>query len=351
MILFDTSKILQQAQRPLIIIGQGLAREKISTLLEFSTQQQIPLAFSRLAQDYVPYSFSLNMGCVGIKGQPYSFDLLYGSDVILSLGCRLPTTMLPRPYNGMLFMVDQDINEIIRNRCVNYLIEDAGKILQELYALSEKPIDRTTWIQQCRAWKRQEKPWETLTGNQITIYKFITALDKLTDENDIICSDAGSSYYVTMQVLKFERGQRDLTSGAFAAMGISLPLAIGAAAAVPNKQIQCVVGDGSIELNVQELKTLSFMNYNVKVWVLQNNGYLSMRQWEDSHFEGRRIQTENQNLLNFEHVAKAFELPYTRLDKLEIMETTMANIMGKKGPELIEVVCDPNERIFDVVDP
>jgi len=93
------------------------------------------------------------------------------------------------------------------------------------------------------------------------------------------------------------------------------------------------------------------MNYNVKVWVLQNNGYLSMRQWEDSHFEGRRIQTENQNLLNFEHVAKAFELPYTRLDKLEIMETTMANIMGKKGPELIEVVCDPNERIFDVVDP
>ena len=117
-------------------------------------------------------------------------------------------------------------------------------------------------------------------------------LGKISSKNNILVTDAGSNYYVGGQVWNFENGQREVSSYTNAAMGLSIPLAIGAAVASPKANILAVTGDGSLELNIQELKTISHNKFNIKLFVINNGGYVSMHNWADafSRAEGLIIQ-------------------------------------------------------------
>ena len=127
-------------------------------------------------------------------------------------------------------------------------------------------------------------------------------------------NDAGSANYVCSQGLKLREGQRELTSGAFYSMGVALPLAIGASVTEPEAQVIAITGDGSIELNIQELRTMSHNNLNIKLFVINNGGYASIRKSQDDMVGGR--YTDDQEVLNFSKVANAFELPFHILERL-----------------------------------
>ena len=132
-------------------------------------------------------------------------------------------------------------------------------------------------------------------------------------------------------------------------MGLSLPLSIGAAVAEKNNQILSVTGDGSIELNIQELKTISHYKLNIKTFVINNGGYVSMKKWQDNFFAGNRLDTEDLTgvgTLNFKKIANAFDLKYELIKNENEINKKLKRIMSDKVPYLVEVVTDPNQKIY-----
>ena len=130
-------------------------------------------------------------------------------------------------------------------------------------------------------------------------------------------------------------------------MGLSIPLSIGAAIA-SKKQVLSVTGDGSIELNIQELKTISHYKLNIKTFVINNGGYVSMKKWQDNFFEGNRLDTEENTgvgTLNFKDIAKAFNLKYFLIEKVSQIRNKLIQIQKNKNPCLVEVITDPNQKI------
>ncbi len=128
-------------------------------------------------------------------------------------------------------------------------------------------------------------------------------------------------------------------------MGVALPLAIGAAASEPESEIIVIVGDGSIELNIQELKTISHYDLNIKVFIINNGGYASIRDSQDSSCGGR--YTETSENLDFNKVAQEFSIPYRMIDDDCRIGDDVEDILSTKGPVLIEVVCDPNQKMIE----
>ena len=141
------------------------------------------------------------------------------------------------------------------------------------------------------------------------LYYFMDRLGKNSSKKNILVTDAGSNYYVGGQVWKFENDQKEISSYTNAAMGLSIPLSIGAAVASPKSTILSVTGDGSLELNIQELKTISHNKFNIKLFVINNGGYVLMHNWADTFFKGRRVDNPidtGDGTLNLKDVAKAF---------------------------------------------
>ena len=134
-------------------------------------------------------------------------------------------------------------------------------------------------------------------------------------------------------------------------MGLSLPLAIGAAveARKTGAQVFCVTGDGSIELNIQELQTVANYNLPIKVFIINNGGYASMRTWQETFFDSRYIGSTDDTgakPLNFAKIADAFNLPYALLENDKYFETKMEEIIELNGPQIIEVMCDSNQKLL-----
>lgn len=358
-------KLLKKSKRPLIIAGQGIriahAIDEFKKLIEYLN---IPVIFSRLGQDILPFSHNNNLGHGGTQGSRYSGYVMKQSDLIISLGSRLAipfigTNLDAFSEDAKIVMVDIDDAELKKPSIkIDLLINaDVKDIINKLLdKLSKERIsknilpDHKNWINECINYKEKYPIFiSEQKKNPIDLYYFVIRLDALSNENNIFVSDAGSSYYVTGQALRFEKGQREITSGAFASMGVAIPLAIGCSIANKDSQILTVTGDGSLELNIQELKTVSYYNLNIKLFIINNGGYASIRNTQDDLCEGRYIgsdQAAHNELLNLRNVAIAFDLPYHLIELYENIDNKILEVMNQKGPAFIEVVCDNKQKII-----
>ena len=352
-------KLLKDSRKPLIIAGQGIRMAKaITKFKELVEYLNVPVIFSRLGQDILPFSHKNNFGHGGTKGSKFTGLIMKQSDLILSLGSRLAV-----PFAGInldafskkakVIMVDIDEAELrkFKARIDLPLIRDVKEVITKILdKVSVMTLPNySSWLEMCRGYKR-EYPLVTPENkrNPIDLYYFVSRLDELSGENDIFVSDAGSANFVTGQALKFEKGQREITSGAFASMGLAIPLAIGCSVAKKDAQILAVTGDGSLELNIQELKTMSCYNLNIKLFVINNGGYLSIRNTQDTLCQGRYVGSDQRSeMLDFQKVADAFDLPYCNIKRYEEIDDKISEIIGRKGPALIEVICDNNQKIIE----
>ena len=222
---------------------------------------------------------------------------------------------------------------------ISMLLNDAS--FQTTYS------NHSDWLKRCiESKKNLPNVVQSCGGNPINSYYFVECLNRYSKDNHIFVNDAGSSNYVCSQSLKLREGQRELTSGAFYSMGVALPLGIGASVTEPDCQVIVVTGDGSIELNIQELKTMSDNNLNIKLFVINNGGYASIRKSQDDMVGGR--YTDDQKVLNFSKVSEAFELPFHQIDDFAKLDGRIPEILSSNGPQLIEVVCDPNQKLMEL---
>jgi acetolactate synthase-1/2/3 large subunit len=180
------------------------------------------------------------------------------------------------------------------------------------------------------------------TTNGINIYYFLSELSKRNKSDAITISDAGSAYYTTSQSLKIRNKQRYITSGAQADMGFTLPASIGVAVASNNKNIIGITGDGSFQMNIQELQTIVNFNLPIKIFVLNNGGYLSIRNTMDKFFESRYYGTDAGSGLSLPEVSKiglAYGIPCYILRTAKDLEEKLDEILNIEGPVLVDVVC------------
>lgn len=350
---------LAKSERPLVVAGHGVRlAHAVPEFLELVERLGAPVVFSRFGYEILPYSHRYNLGLAGLKGTRHCAWTMKNADLVVSLGCRLAVQLVGHRFDAFapdaeVVMVDIEADELKKPGVpVGLAIHADVKVFMGklLARLSHARLPNWKgWVETCQEMKeRHPMVVPEQRRNPIDLYYFMSRLDALSNERHIFVTDAGSNYYVGGQVFQFERGQREVTSGTFAAMGLTIPLAIGASVADPAAQVLAVTGDGSLELNVQELKTMSHYGVNVKLFVINNGGYLSMRNWQDNFFEGRRIDTaENTGAgtLDLEKVAHAFDLDYARIERWEEIDETLKTVLANDRPIFVEVVCDDHQKI------
>tara|TARA_R100001443_G_scaffold117294_1_gene141151 strand:- start:805 stop:1554 length:750 start_codon:yes stop_codon:yes gene_type:complete len=210
---------------------------------------------------------------------------------------------------------------------------------------------KAEWIDRCKRWKSK---WPIFKdsfiddSNGVNLYNFIEILNSVITKNETIVSDAGSAIYVPCQNLKLKEGQDFIISGAQADMGFALPASIGVYLADSTKNVLVVTGDGSFNTNIQELAVIRSLNVPIKIFVWNNNGYLSIRNTQSKFYEGRVYGTDKDTGLWFpelESVAKTYEFDFVKLSTNVEVRDNLLKIINNKNPMICEVICDPNQDI------
>jgi acetolactate synthase-1/2/3 large subunit len=347
--LYDIICDLKVSKCPLIVAGQGV-RDAVGGMKTIAEMLDAPIILSRMGLDTLPFSYRHNMGIGGIKGQMYNKQIMREADVVIAVGTSLSVAFAGSDLSffnrdAKIYMVDIESGEVqkFRHKIQAFIQTNASYFFTALKSgLGESGwvTPQTEWMSTCVERKTNGNAAKLAPRrNPIDIYYLAKMMDDMSTNNDVFVDDAGSIYYVAGQTLSFDKGQIELTSGAFASMGNAIPLAIGAAIANSDKRILAITGDGSLETNVQELKTLSYYDLNVKLFVINNGGYLSMRD------HGRTTVDERNAMLNLKKVAAAYDIPYYCIENCEDFEW-VRTVIKAVGPAFFEVMCDDKQKLI-----
>jgi acetolactate synthase-1/2/3 large subunit len=348
---------LRKAQRPIIIAGYGiyLANAK-EEFIKFIEKYNIPVTFTYLGIDFLPSDHPLYVGRLGTKGDRAGNFAVQNSDLVISLGSSLSVSVTGFRYETFAreakkFIVDIDENEHKKGTIsIDHILKANVKDFLRNCNIEYKT--NQFWINKCISWRNKWPVFNKIykdTTKGINIYYFLNELSKKNKPDSITISDAGSAYYITSQALQISKQQRYITSGAQADMGFTLPASIGAAVASNTKNIIGITGDGSFQMNIQELQTIVNFNLPIKIFVLNNGGYLSIRNTMDKFFESRYYGTDPKSGLTFPEIKKiayAYGLPYYRLETSEDLNNKLEEILSLEGYALVEVICPLKQDII-----
>lgn len=353
---------LKSAQRPVLLIGNGVRLAKgMDVLKQFVDKIQIPVVWSRLGQDLLEPDDPLAIGMSGMLGTTRAGNFaLQNADLVLCVGCRLSINTTGYEYQkfareARLVVVDIDRNEHSKQtvKIDKFIKADAFHFFRQLLDSDLSEVN-PEWRNKCTEWKNNYKPVDIPQSKDefINTYDFIDALSDVLPDNATVISDAGSTYYITSSSIRVsrKRNQRSITSAAQAEMGYSLPASIGAAYA-RNGLVVAMSGDGSLMMNIQELETLAYRQPNVKLCVLNNNGYSSIRYSHKPLFGDRVIGTDPScglGLPDFEKIANAFGLKYVKISKKENLKMQIEEVLAMDGAVLCDIICTPVQEFLHV---
>ncbi len=350
---------IKAAAAPLILVGTGVrlghAERELLALLD---KLEIPVVVAWNANDTVPFDHPLFAGMPGTVGTRAGNFAVQNCDLLLSLGCRLNIRMIG--YNRLDFaknayqiIVDIDENELKKPtvRADMPVLADVRELLLALLrAPYEKSPRHAAWVAWCRQLQHEYPvalPAYQNGGNgALNPYTFLDFLFlRLTARDRIVCAN-GSACVMTFQAAKIKAGQRLFTNSGCAAMGYGLPAAVGVAVAENTYRTVCIEGDGSIMMSLHELATVAHNDLDVKIFLLNNNGYHSIRQTQRNLFEGRFVGLDSESGVGFPDfslIARAFGIGYYRItDEAEQADVT-ARALGERGACLVEVFVDPSQ--------
>jgi len=349
---------LAVAKRPVIIAGNGIRLGgAVEEFRHFIESSKIPVAVSYLGADLLSSDHPLYVGRLGIKGDRAGNFAVQNSDLVISIGCHLSVALTGFEYElfareAELVVIDIDSQEHQKNtvKIGQFIHADVTEFFAKFSAV--KPVDDwAVWGETCRKWRGQ---WPVCLPayakeERINKYLFIEKLKDHLKADSVVVSDAGSSYYVTSQALKIRDRQRYVTSGAQADMGFTLPAAIGVSVARNGGEVVGITGDGSLQMNIQELQTLVHHQYPVKLVVWNNNGYLSIRATQRKFFAGRELGTDEESGVSFpstEKIAAAYGIAFDRVSQAEHLDNALEKMMAATGPMILEVMCPQDQEII-----
>jgi acetolactate synthase-1/2/3 large subunit len=362
----EVAEVLRKSSRPVILAGRGVMSSGASTALQrFATENRIPIVSTYLGIDGLATENEVYVGKIGVKGDRAGNLAIQNADVVLALGTSLHVSATGYEYSDFareakLIVVDIDpaTHQKETVKIHRFVHSDVGEMVSSLSAEAKGQSlpAWADWNENCRAWKSRYPVdlKEYSEGPEINIYKFVSRLSELAPENAVFVSDAGSAYYAVSQGLKISNSaQRYITSGAMATMGFTLPAAIGASfSAGPECPILAVTGDGSFQQNIQELQVIVQHKLPVKVFVLNNGGYLSIRASQKNYFESREIGAGPDSGLTFPDslkVASAYGIESEKVKDLADLDSAIARAIAWDGPFILDVSTPPDQLIIPTV--
>lgn len=354
---------LGAAKRPLILAGYGVRCAGAVELFRLLADQLgVPVVTSQLGKDVMFYDHPLFVGHPGPKGDRPGNLAVQTADLILSIGCSLhaQTTGWENELfapDAVKIQVDLDAAVLAREQLGVSLKIEAG-CTEFIRALCDRSVamrDLQSWRDCCSDWKQRfrvsAEPHEQ-SPEAINYYHFAEALSRALGDNDCVIADAGSGFYVMGQALRLGPGQRFLSSGSLGAMGFALPAANGAATTGQPGSAVCVTGDGSLMTNLHELATMKEYKLDVKLFVINNNGYVSMRNTQRDFCNGHYVGADASSgvyIPPIDALARSFGLPYIRCDAQDDLEAKVRETLAMKGPVLCEVIAMRGQKIIPAV--
>jgi acetolactate synthase-1/2/3 large subunit len=305
-VIAEICNMVRSSQRPVIVAGNGinLAGQR-KTFREFLDQTDIPFVTTFLSRDLVEYEHDQNLGMMGIKGNRVANFALQNSDCLLILGCSMNVTHIG--YDAKTFsphsrkiMIDIDSSELDKGIFAVDLAVCAD--LKNFFGRSHAvtTADISSWKQKCLTWKHKwpiyrEDVHRSDTGG-LNLYEIVESINRNMQPDDCFIVDAGQPCYILSTNGKYRQGCRYMTQAAQGDMGYAIPASVGAAFADPSLNITIVIGEGSFYTNMQELAVIRQHQLPIKIFVINNDGYMSIKQTQDKFFGGRRWGVSNSSL-------------------------------------------------------
>ena len=360
--LIKVVELLQNARRPLILSGVGIrAAGAVDLFRRLVDRMNVPVVTSQLGKDGLYYDHPLFVGHSGPKGDRAGNFAVQTADVIISLGCSLHSQTTG--WENGLFAPDAvkiqiDIDEaVLAREQLNVAIKiksDIGEFLSGIEPLVGEGFANDAWRNTCHSWKERyavsREPHDR-ASNAVNYYDFAEELSRALNGDECIVTDAGSAFYAMGQGFRVRREQRFISSGSLGAMGFALPAANGVATANGSATI-CVTGDGSLMTNVHDLAVTSHNKLNVKIFVLNNEGYLSIRNTQRDFFNGMFVGTDTDSgvfIPELESQAKTYHLPFLRCERSADLRSVIDRALSTDGPVLIEIVALRDQRMIPSV--
>lgn len=350
---------LRTAKRPVILAGTGIRLAGVQpAFIQLIEKLGIPVVTAWNAHDVLPTSHPLFVGKPGTVGTRGGNFVVQNADLLLTLGCRMNLRMIS--YNKFDFaknaykiVVDIDKNELKKPTVrvdlpVHADLRDAIAVLGRLpYAPQGAHGEWLRWCRDLDARYPAVLPEYFAKSRPLNPYAFMDRLFDAMDEGEKIACGNGSACVITFQAAKIKEGMRLFTNSGSASMGYGLPAAMGVSRAARDGRVVCIDGDGSIMMNLQELATIVHYRQNIKIVLINNNGYASVRQTQTNLFKPPLVGASEDSgvgLPDFSKIAPAFGLRYARVDSLEGIEEKLRAFLNADGPALLEAVVDDQQN-------
>ena len=347
---------MKNAQRPVIYAGSGVQLSGQAHLLrELALRLGVPMVAAWNSHDLLPNDHPCYAGRPGTVGDRAGNFTVQNSDFLLILGCRLNIRLVSynwKSFAPRAFKVMVDVDEAEMKKPILSIDLPIHADLRDF--LPAMSIMSSGWVSHHEgwlAWSRQKikrypvvLPEYWKLKEKVNPYCFMEALsERLLEEEVVVCGN-GTACVTAFQAIRIQPGMRLFHNSGSASMGYEIPAAVGAAVALPEKtRIICLAGDGSIMMNMQELQTVSGLKLPIKIFVLNNTGYHSIRQTQRNFFPDNIVgcgEDSGLSFPDFEKVAEAFDLPFRRIQKHGELGDAIHWVLNSHGPVLCEVMLD-----------
>jgi acetolactate synthase-1/2/3 large subunit len=358
----DTIEKMKQAERPVILAGHGIRLSGgINYFVELIEKLNIPVLTSICGHDLLWSDHPLYFGRPGICGDRHGNFIIQNCDLVLVVGARLGIRQISYNYSAFAreafrIMVDIDKAELDKPTLdINMKIHSDAKLFLNcmLNAIGDEKLEKKDkWISWCGK-VRTNLP-SILEDNPINqefvnSYSFADVLFKLLNKDDLVVTGNGTAYTSTFQIMHINKGVRVFANQGCASMGYDIPAAIGACIASNKNPVILITGDGSIQMNIQELQTVVYCQLPIKIFVLNNNGYLAQRKTQDSYFKGFYVGSESGSGVSCPdicRIADAYGIKSFKIKDEKDMDEIISRILKMQEAVLCEVYINPKQSLF-----
>lgn len=356
-------QMIMEARKPVLYVGGGATLSDVSEdLLAFAEMIQAPVTTTLMGMASFPQTHPLSVGMLGMHGTFYANMAVTDSDLLIALGARFDDRVTGKiatfAPHAKIIHVDIDPTSIKKNVRVDLplvgMLQDVLPRLNE--GLQEKGEELAEVVEATQGWRDQIDQWKEQhpmaykqTKTTIKPQYVIEKLRELTDDDAIITTEVGQHQMWTAQFFDFIQPRTFVTSGGLGTMGFGLPAALGAQAAFPERQVIDISGDGSFQMNSQELATLVQYRLPVKIVILNNNFLGMVRQWQQLFFDKRYSQTCMELPIDFVKLAEAYGATGLRATKPEEVEAMIKKGLETPGPVIMEFKVAREENVLPMV--
>lgn len=351
----EAATAIMAAKRPLLYVGGGVvASGAEAELVALAERLNIPVTTTLMGMTAIPSSHPLALGMLGMHGMAWANFAVCETDLLIAVGARFDDRVTGKAdtfaTQAKIIHIDIDPAEIGKNVPVDIPI--VGDVKSVLEMLGERVTDCThpEWLEQIAKWRETYALAYDNSGEGLKPQRVIEELSRLTKGDAIICTEVGQHQMWTAQYYKFTKPHSWVTSGGLGTMGYGFPAAIGAQVGNPDRLVVDIAGDGSFQMNIQELGTVAAQKLPVKVLIL-NNFYLGMvRQWQELFFDKRYSSTElTAGNPDFVKVAEAYGVKGFRITNEDELISVLKEALDHPGPAVIDCQVEREENVMPMI--